>query len=602
MALGESVGGRDLGKGSIGARLVPPTRLRTLPNRWVRLFRPLWMLLFGFALLADIAGTFYSVRDVYEVQPVFDRWGLDYQIQYRGDVWVGTALDENRRQIVPVEESRIVRIGGTPIDPNAKISNIAERLKAASGPVLAIDLRKADGSIVHLQQRHQEPKLDTAAASERDFRVAARLAAGLFACVTLLLCSLLLALRRPHDPVAMLFAFAFAAMAATIDPPMYMWMGLGLATLSDILSASWFYFLLIGFATFPDGIFVPRPYRWLLVLGIPLAVFVSLPNVNEDVQVFTGLAALLAMLAGQARRFRRLPSGIERQQIKWAGLGFVAGLLLILGAFVVLLFVPDDPNAQNPWVNLAALLLFSLGMAALPLGLLVALTRFRLWEADAVITRSAAYAIVTVVVGVVWAASADLMKLIIEQVIGRESQAGATTVGAVIAAGIFSPTQSLVLGWTRRRFGGPLDQIRGAAKRLKNWGLTEPPGEVATRALAIIDEAIHPSCSAILLDTAIGRELIAARDAKSADDPRLIERLTLADEESSVGTLVLGRRSDGNRYNRQELQAIEEVIPSLAEALRVARSRHSREATMQRQLEEMAARLAQLEGGAPKPA
>lgn len=559
------------------------------------------MLLFGFALLADIAGTFYSVRDVYEVQPAFHRWGLDYEIQYRGEVWVGTMPDNNGKQIVPVQETRIVGIGGTALHPDARVSDIVERLEAASGPVLSVDFRRADGRLVRLEQRREEPKFDPAAARDRDVRLAARLTAGLIACGVLLLCSLLLALRRPHDPVAMLFAFAFAGMAATIDPPLYMWMGLGLSALCDVLSGTWLYLLLIGLATFPDGIFVPRFYRWLLILGVPLAVFVSLPNVNEDVQAFTALAALLAMLVGQVRRFRRLPAGIERQQIKWAAFGFAAGLLLILCAFVLVMFVPDDPSAQSPWVNLAVLLLFSLGMAALPLGLLIALTRFRLWEADTVITRSAAYAIVTLIVGVVWAASVDLVKLIIEQILGRESQAGATTVGAVIAAGIFSPTQSLVLGWTRRRFGGPLDQIRGAAKRLKSWGLTEPPAEVATRALAIIDQAIHPSCAAIVLDTSMGHELIAGREVASADDPRLVEKLTLADEETSVGTLLIGRRSDGNRYNRQELEAIREIIPSLAEALRVSRGRFSRESMMQQRLEEMAARLAQLEGGTPKP-
>jgi hypothetical protein len=185
---------------------------------------------------------------------------------------------------------------------------------------------------------------------------------------------------------------------------------------------------------------------------------------------------------------------------------------------------------------------------------------------------------------------------------GRESEAGATTVGAIIAAGVFSPTQNAVLGWTRRHFGGPLDQIRDSAKRLKSWGLTEAPEEVATRALAIIDQAVHPNASAIVLDTAMSQELIATREVTSADDPRLVERLTLADEETSVGTLLIGRRSDGNRYNRQELEAIREIIPSLAEALRVSRGRYSRESSMQEKLDEMAARLAQLEGGAPKPA
>jgi hypothetical protein len=250
---------------------------------------------------------------------------------------------------------------------------------------------------------------------------------------------------------------------------------------------------------------------------------------------------------------------------------------------------------------MAVVLLFSIGMACLPLGLLIALTRFRLWEADTVITRSAAYAVVTVIVGVVWAASSDLVKLVIEEVMGRESQAGATTAGAVIAAGIFSPTQSLVLGWTRKRFGGPLDRMRGASAKMKKWALTETPSEVATRALAIIDDVIHPSACAIVVDTALSRELVAIRNASSAEDPELVEHLTLADEESSVGTLLLGRRSDGNRYNRQQLEAVEEMIPSLAESLRIARSHHSRESTMQQRLDEMAARLAQLEGGNPKP-
>jgi hypothetical protein len=218
-----------------------------------------------------------------------------------------------------------------------------------------------------------------------------------------------------------------------------------------------------------------------------------------------------------------------------------------------------------------------------------------------VITRSAAYALVTLVVGVVWAASTDLVTMNIEQIIGRESQAGATTAGAIVAAGIFSPTQSLVLGWTRKRFGSPLERIHEAATRLKSWGLSEPPAEVATRALSIIDQAIHPAACAIVLDTAMGRELIAQRDADSEDDPQLIDRLELADEVGPVGTLLLGRRSDGNRYNRRELEAVRAFIPPLAEALRVARSRYSRESVMQQRLDEMAARLAQLEGGGPKP-
>jgi hypothetical protein len=564
----------------------------------VLLLRPLWILLFLGAIAVVALGTVHALRDVYEVRPTLQSFGLDYDVEESS----GKVTVEPLAGPAAANQSHILALNGSPVPADANAAEIARRLENVRGAVVVLDLRTREGKLIRTPLRRDTSAPDEAAVKARDLRVTARLGSGLLACATLLLCAFLLVRRRPTDPVAMIFAFAFTGMAATIDPPLAMWMAMGWPAIYDILSSIWFYLLLIALATFPNGIFVPKVYRWLLIAGIPLAVFVSLPNVDPNVSVFVGVSALLAMLVGQAIRYRRLTGGIERQQIKWAAFGFAVGLLLVLAAFVVLLFIPEDSSAQNPWVNLAALLLFSLGMAAIPLGLLIALTRFRLWEADTVITRSAAYAIVTLVVGVVWAASSDLVKLIIEEVIGRESQAGATTVGAIIAAGIFSPTQSLVLGWTRKRFGSPVERIHEAAKRLKTWGLTEPPGEVATRALAIIDEAVHPAACAIVLDTAVGRELIAAREVTSADDPKLIDKLTLADEETSVGTLLLGRRSDGNRYNRQELEAVREIIPPLAEALRVARSRYSRESMMQQRLDEMAARLAQLEGGTPKPA
>ncbi|MEO5972716.1 MAG: hypothetical protein ABIP91_05075, partial [Sphingomicrobium sp.] len=580
--------------------LKPPRRLRTLSDSAAKKLRVGWILLFLFALAADIGGVFYSLRDAYQVQPLFARVGLDYTVQYQGDVLIGTRIEEGGRQDIETQ-ARLVAIDGKPVSPDARIAELFERLEAAPGPSIAFDLRQPDGSVVKLQQlRTPTLEVDPTALRNRDMRMVARFIAAFLACASLLLCSLLLALRRPNDPVAMLFAFAFAGMAATIDPPLQMWMGLGLSLLEDVLASAWFYLLLIALAVFPDGIFVPRPYRWLLVAGVPLAIFLSLPDVDEDLQAILGIGTLLAMLVGQVIRYRRLAAGIARQQLKYAAFGFAAGLLLVFAAFVLIMFVPDEISEQVALVNLTVLLLFSLGMAVIPLGLLVALTRFRLWEADAVITRSAAYAVVTVVVGVVWAASADLVKLIIAEVMGSSSEAGATTVGAIIAAGIFSPTQSVVLGWTERRFGGPLERVHGAVQRLKRWGLTEVPAEVASRALSVVDEVIHPAASAIVLDGADG--LAAARGTQSAADPALIERLILADEEGPVGALLLARRSDGNRYNRHELEAVNLLAPAIADALRAARSRHSREAMLQDRLEEMAARLTQLEGGAAKPA
>ena len=580
----------------------PPARLRTLPDRWAKLLRPLWMICLGLAVLTVALSAIYAVRAAYWVQPTIYQHGLDFDVTSDGDLRIGTRIDTGQVPVVPLT-AKIVAIEGKRVPSNLQITQFAKALETAPGPTVKVTLQKPDGSIVELTQARRPLEATPAQVKERNIRIWTRLVVSLLACTALLACSLLLALRRPHDPVAMLLAFAFVCLAATVDPPLQFWLWTNQDVVLDILGAIFFYFMLIALASFPDGVFAPRFLRWLLPIGIPLAILVSIPGVDENVQGILGVGVLFAVLGSQVVRFRREPKGIARQQIKYAGFGFAAGFLLVLAAVIYAASLGDDPNGYTPLQGLAVLLLFSSGIAAIALGLLVALIRFRLWEADTVITRSAAYAVVTLIVGIVWAASSDLVKLVITEVMGRESEAGATTVGAIIAAGVFSPTQSAVLGWTRKHFGGPLDQIHDAAKRLKSWGLTESPEEVATRALSIIDQAAHPAASAIVLDTAMGIELIAARgEVTSADDPRLIEKLVLEDEESSVGTLLIGRRSDGNRYNRQEIDAIREIIPSLAEALRVARGRFSRESAMHQKMEEMAARLAQLEGGTPKPA
>ena len=571
-----------------------------MPEKHARAVRLAWAIIFAAALIVVLTSTAYSLRSTYDYSVAFQELGLDYDVQDDGSVKVG--LLPGKGQKAPPLNLRITQINGHRVPPDATIGSLSEMLRAAPGPIAALQVLRPDGRLSELRQLHHPLKLSAEAKQTWRLRVATRLGVALFACSVLLLCGILLALRRPTDPVAMLFAIVFALMAASVDPAIQLWMWTGYGWMEDVLSDSWYYLLLIALAVFPDGVFVPRFLRWLFVAALPLVVFLTLPAVNSTLQVLVGVGILLLILGGQFVRYRRLQTGIERQQIKWAAFGFGAGFVLLLIAFTMVAFIPDDSSQQNPLFNLATLVFFSLGMAMIPLGLLVALTRFRLWEADTVITRSAAYAVVTLIVGVVWAASSDLVKLVIEQVLGHQSEAGATTIGAVIAAGVFSPTQSLVLGWTRKRFGGPLDRMRSASGRMKKWALTETPAELATRALAIIDDVMHPSASAIMLDTALSRELIAARNVSSADDPELIEKLTLADEESSVGTLLLGRRSDGNRYNRQQLEAVEELIPSLAEALRIARSHHSRESDMQQRLDEMAARLAQLEGGTAKPA
>jgi MFS family permease len=541
-----------------------------------------------------VLGTVQAVRNSYQVQPSFKSVGLDYDVESNGVVTVeplaGSTIDGRWR---------IVAINSSPVPADIRSGELARRLEAAGGKTVTLELKTRSDKLVRVQQPRDTSLVEESARRARDFRVSARLASGLLACVTLLLCSFLLVRRRPADPVASLFSFAFAGMAATIDPPLAMWMAMGWPPIYDILSSGWFYLLLIALATFPDGIFVPKSYRWILAAGIPLAVVVSLPQVNGNIQVFLGIGALLAMLVGQAIRYRRLSGGIEKQQLKWAAFGFASGLLLVFAAFVLLLFLPEDSGAQSPILSMSIVLLFSVGMAVIPLGLLIALTRYRLWEADTVITRSAAFAVVSAIVGVVWAISTDLAKFVIASTMGQEHQASATAVGAIIAAGIFGPAQSVIMGWTRRRFGGPGEILAELPEKLREWSLVETPSEIAARTLARIERAIHPAYAAVTLGVDPSSEIAAIGDVRESGDPR---DLPLVDEGNRIGTLFIGHRSDGNPYTRATLASLDDLLEPIARALRATAGRHSREEQMQQMIDQMAARLAQLEGGEPKPA
>ena len=291
----------------------PPARLRAISERRSRTLRLLWLLLFSFALIVVVLATMFSVRASYVYQPAFAALGLDADVT-NGRVLVG--LPEANGQAASDGRGSLVRIGGKPIRADASVGELARQLNSATGPTVSIVLAKPGGERIQLEQRRRPPWPSAKEGRARDLRVLTRLGFALLACAVLLLCSSLLALRQPEDPVAMLFAITFSLMAASIDPPVQMWLWTGHGWVEDVLGGAWFYLLLIGLAVFPNGLFVPRFLRWMIYGAIPLVVFASLPDIDATLQVLVAIAALLALLGGHVARYRRLPQGIERQQLK----------------------------------------------------------------------------------------------------------------------------------------------------------------------------------------------------------------------------------------------------------------------------------------------
>jgi hypothetical protein len=595
-----------------GVRFLP-RRLPAVPARWSGWVRGLWFLALAFAVVLDIAASVFAVRDIYRNDPHFNRLSIASQIESDGSVTVATITGlTGTPRVAP--GSSITAIDGKAVARSTPVWELASRLRADDGQVVVLRILGPDGRTaehrIAASDRYVEQVRSTAPIS-RDARLAARMILSLLTCVTLIACAVLLFLRRPQDPVALLFSFAFLLFAGSVDPPLLLWQAVGLGDAYDVYSNVGWILLVIGIAAFPDGKFTPPAVRWVLLAAPVLAVPLAIDEVPILLASILAFVLPLFLLICHVIKYRRVGPGIERQQIKWAAFGFGSGLLFLTAAFFLFVAI-DTPRGPSPLLSLAVVALFNFGFIAMALGLLISLLRFRLWEADRVISRSAISAAVTLMVGIVWTLSVDMLKMGVEWVLGEENVTVATIAGAVLAAGIFAPTQALAMRWAKVRLEGDESRIRKLIGRLAVWRTTETPEEIGIRTLSALHGAVHCSCAALLVDGPRGLRLLASRDLEQpelldapsydpAADKRFVRRLPLEDEDGPIGLLLLGPRSDLNRYNAAQLEGLEDLTEPLAEALRAALKRAQHAETIHVTLGSVEERLARLEQqGGPK--
>src|SRR6187549_2913951 len=72
------------------ARMFLPRRLTALGPASLRWVRALWFLALAFAVVFDIAGTVFALREVYRIEPPFNRLSLSSQVETDGSVTVST--------------------------------------------------------------------------------------------------------------------------------------------------------------------------------------------------------------------------------------------------------------------------------------------------------------------------------------------------------------------------------------------------------------------------------------------------------------------------------------------------------------------------------
>ena len=177
--------------------------------------------------------------------------------------------------------------------------------------------------------------------------------------------------------------------------------------------------------------------------------------------------SLIFLFAVLALRYLRLPPGVQRQQMKWAVLGLAMLAVAFPLAFILALL---DRTVDDNWLHFALLfggsLLQFLGIFGFVAGLLISLLRYRLYDADAAISRSALYGGMTLFLVAVFAAFGKLFESLGEQYFGDTAGMAAGALAAGVAALLLVPLHNRLSRWAENRFQRDIATMRATLPEL----------------------------------------------------------------------------------------------------------------------------------------
>jgi hypothetical protein len=331
--------------------------------------------------------------------------------------------------------------------------------------------------------------------------------------------------------------------------------------------------------------------------------------------VFGGFMIIAVVLL--LRCLRLTHSDELRQQIRWALFGFTGYALLRAISTAGDTFKWSTGSfGHQLLVEMLAGITFALAVLVLQTGLLVALLRFRLYDAEIVISRSANVALITLGVAAVFAAAGDALKQIVYNYSGNSNNEGPIIFAAALATIMVNPIQERVQRWSENRFQRHLVLLRDdLPDTVRDMRETASLHEMLEEVLKRIERGVRAVRSAAVVD---GRVLQfrdvsleqveawrASNEGKHYKDdicepsdrlfPLRIPLIPSSDDEAPIGYLLVGPRPDGSIPSKEEQKALAGVSEAIARAIRTVIKREAREQQVSELIAAQARRIDALE-------
>ena len=367
--------------------------------------------------------------------------------------------------------------------------------------------------------------------------------------------------RRQRDPVAAILALAFLCWTVTSSFDFTT-----AAVLPMILDRLRFLLFVLALLLFPDARWRPGWTRGVafgscVVFAIGIIEAASLVPTREFLPL--AILCVLSAIAALIQRFLSTEDETQQQQLKWVSLGLVAGL-----------------------------------------GFLVPLLRYRLYDAETVISRSAAYAVLTATLVAIFAGSEALIESLAPQYLGAGIGQASGAMAAAVAAVVFTPLNDRIGRWAEHRFQRDLIQLKAELPELlseirADW----TPSEIGRAALQRIVDAVHATSAALILrDVPIATDGMAISQVGRSSSRFALKCALRSPIGGRDGWLLLGPRPDGSNFGKDHFEALETVLPALRRSLLASLDREKARRREQRkwshcrnQISEMIVRVSALE-------
>ncbi len=290
--------------------------------------------------------------------------------------------------------------------------------------------------------------------------------------------AVLLFWRKPNDRMALFASFFFliTAVISSYSLDYFLTAYFGAPSTyelwRDLQTPLW----ILIYGIFPDGRFVPRWTRWLLLVSIPASFSILAAGewfANAQVATYP---LFFLLIYSQVYRYRRVSSYAERKQTKWVVFGFVVGLALSLIASLI--YKKPSPPLLNIF----------------PISLTIAILRSHLWDIDLIIRRTLIYSVLTAALSLTFSGSTFVLQQTTRSFIGQQQPEIVTVVSTLLIAALFVPLRRRVEAEVDKRF---YRRKYDAAKTLEAFSIAirDEVDLAALREdlLAVVSETMQPT-------------------------------------------------------------------------------------------------------------